>query len=866
MVRIRWITVLMIGLTAAALAGGCEGKRPAADDPIGVRQDMTLRDDQADWEQPLQSSAVEGSAPRTTAQISRLLHAGMTQQEATQQLGPAYDAYTLSDYLNGQWIEVDIWRYDYANKDYRFVFREGEGLITPDLTAFQNDVLQAQLFLEWSKDGKLIYAVLYYEDADGNVHNYIPAFGNLPGTSSEDSQLAAKNGIKIGQTVGVKRNGAAFDLKSAPTPQFAFLTSVSESYQIKSLMAHFAELDLEGSRGWVPLWYLTEKAMEIREIKPQRMIMTGSGTAEWYPNAGLSAAELVQGESVYIFEEYGDYYGAVAPLSKKADQSPGLVWIKKSLLRSDEEADSGYTPLLSADTKLDSDLLEIAVNSLLRLGESKKRIREVFGEPHFIETSNNVIPTGEPMKTLEQWRYEHAETLLVMTWDEDGGLRGYLFEAEDAEHRSIASRRLDWQWRVQSDMAYNFLIGQAENLLLIAGHDGGFSGMHYDSNLYAVNRHSGAKVWQVDLDFSLIGYVMSEDEKYIAFMSYDSNPEYEGKTIYRVHVIDTQTGEKRWEKELQYATDKDQVWGIGIAAAGQTLAVGVALGDDSGGRRGKIQAWEMDSGEPMWERSFDQAVYLHAGYFAESRLLAQIGPYGLDGGISAGVIGLDPISGKTAWTNRKRELRTSHGLGGDGRNFKPGAGEVWTFSEDAWVLTEIATGKEKLSLPYEEGYYIYSHINDRYILQVKSRDGKPLHLSGDTATSLIEAKSGDAIWTVNGSGWRGKVDGGYIYYSIDEHVRMAQLATGKVIWETDVNSSAFVPYRDYLLVNNHAGDVVALNKSDGSIAWRLSDARVGWLDSYYPYFEYGMITGLDGTIYLGSSNGYFTKVANFDAE
>lgn len=96
--------------------------------------------------------------------------------------------------------------------------------------------------------------------------------------------------------------------------------------------------------------------------------------------------------------------------------------------------------------------------------------------------------------------------------------------------------------------------------------------------------------------------------------------------------------------------------------------------------------------------------------------------------------------------------------------------------------------------------------------------------------------------------------------------KFVPVCEGKVIWETDVNSSTFVPYRDYVLVNNHAGDILALNKADGTMAWRLSDARVGWLDTPYPYFEYGMITELDDAIYLGSSNGYFTKVANFDVE
>src|SRR5690606_6120043 len=101
------------------------------------------------------------------------------------------------------------------------------------------------------------------------------------------------------------------------------------------------------------------------------------------------------------------------------------------------------------------------------------------------------------------------------TWTEDGRL--YEFELQSADQVGQPalpnSRKLQTSWRINSDLPLNSLIGMAEDRLLIAGHDGGFSGMHEASSVYAAERKTGKKLWQVDLDYSFIGYMLSGNEK-----------------------------------------------------------------------------------------------------------------------------------------------------------------------------------------------------------------------------------------------------------------------------------------------------------------------------------------------------------------
>jgi hypothetical protein len=56
----------------------------------------------------------------------------------------------------------------------------------------------------------------------------------------------------------------------------------------------------------------------------------------------------------------------------------------------------------------------------------------------------------------------------------------------------IASTRA-WKpmWKNQGNLDFTYLIGANDNVLLLKGDDGGFSGMHMASSFYALNRQTG---------------------------------------------------------------------------------------------------------------------------------------------------------------------------------------------------------------------------------------------------------------------------------------------------------------------------------------------------------------------------------------
>jgi len=424
---------------------------------------------------------------------------------------------------------VRLWKKDLKIEQIRALFGDNADLSETYLTMDSRLVIIEQrqfgdssgrLTLSWTKEGKLIQAIFVDQDTKGRVRNYFPAIGSGSSSSSEDNILANDNGIEIGNEVTVYGHPNRYEWWGGFPPHASSLLETGKKYKIIALSADFANVqEVEvGGTAWVPVWYLTRAASEIREIEPITLRITKAATdAYWYPRSVTAAASLRQEDTVQAYREYGEWYGIAVHAKDVSDRYPGLTWIKKSDVQSMGSAAGMFNKSGSVITA--ANLMAVA-KSELTYGISKARVKKVLGEPSYTEKSVNVVEVGSPAATHVVWRYENTEAQLILQWDDQekllslnlrdsSGRADITFQTENAgavfgdlvRKAFVPSEPISWAWRYKSELPYNFMKGKIGNLILVAGEDGGFSGMHMNSNLYALRADTGKLVWRFDFGF-----------------------------------------------------------------------------------------------------------------------------------------------------------------------------------------------------------------------------------------------------------------------------------------------------------------------------------------------------------------------------
>jgi outer membrane protein assembly factor BamB len=408
-------------------------------------------------------------------------------------------------------------------------------------------------------------------------------------------------------------------------------------------------------------------------------------------------------------------------------------------------------------------------------------------------------------------------------------------------------------WRVKSDLPYNFLIGELSEKLLIGGHDGGFSGMHDYSNLYALNRETGEKLWQVDYGFNLLNFLISEDEKSLVYLEYDANKNNAKQSFYRLSAIDTNTGNMLWDMEIVFDTP---VWNVLVSAAQHTVQLLAVTGDEAK-KQTILQGYDMISGKRLWEKEFEGQTELRHQHYATPVLLVQKGGF-YDAYTE--LQGLDAATGRTLWTMPGRKFTTgvAEQIQEDLRNFTNDASTVWTLSENSLILVDAAVGKELLELPFNDSYY-YSRINEQFLLQLHATDGEKQYNSNSIVTSFIDLKSGKPIWSIDGRVYRGDIDDNVLYAVRDRELVAIEWRTGEIVWTSTVPAELVTVFGDYLYVKVGT-DVIVLSKEDGFGGELLRDTRIDHYIIGDSYYNYGLMTNLNEELYIGSMDGTFTRL------
>jgi hypothetical protein len=439
--------------------------------------------------------------------LKQILQSGIfTRKDLTNQIGKDYKIISYNKYIDGKQVPWVVWRYDFAREDYIYRPLEGKGTDYPDFAGLRSGVVSMQLFIKWGERDEGFNYILYYQGLDGEIHSDLGFYrtsenDSFKHYSSQDNELAQKYDIQLGQMYAVQKNFTAYEQPiESQTSRTAFFTAKDEKYEVTAITEYSVRImKSNGLRGWIPTWYLTGESQRVKLVEPMKTLVQEDTPFSIHPG-GSVIGEIPKDRVVYLFEQYEDWYGVVDPEQK--GKYGGMYWVRHQALQPLESME----PLYDQMQNVNYDIIESVVQGQLRLEAAKDRMLEIFGEPAFTEESRNIHFTGEPLKTLEVWRYENETSELVITWTDNDKVYDFYFLLPEKKLTTSLEPNIDW--RFKSDLAFNYLAGISGNTLVVKGDDGGFSGMHDNSNLYGLDEQTGHKLWQIDAGWERIQYYL----------------------------------------------------------------------------------------------------------------------------------------------------------------------------------------------------------------------------------------------------------------------------------------------------------------------------------------------------------------------
>ncbi len=265
-----------------------------------------------------------------------------------------------------------------------------------------------------------------------------------------------------------------------------------------------------------------------------------------------------------------------------------------------------------------------------------------------------------------------------------------------------------------------------------AGQNGGGDG--FDSHVNAVDIQTGEPVW---------GSPVQLEDIVQTPVAVDETSAYIGDVGGRVTVIDLESGEVRWTKEL----------GTPIAGA-VTLDAGRVLATTLGGQKepSEIVALDAKSGDELWRASAEDASNLVTSpVVADGRMLT------LDA--LGGVLSFDAKDGRFLW-----RTEVINPIAPRGQPFLlQGVGAPAPVSAEGQVFAVDVTGRV-YAFDAETGAALWDHaLNDPSQFSPPLLTDEHILVSTDSGTLYaVDRRSGHLVWRVDGGGTflRGLSDAG----------------------------------------------------------------------------------------------------------
>lgn len=382
--------------------------------------------------------------------------------------------------------------------------------------------------------------------------------------------------------------------------------------------------------------------------------------------------------------------------------------------------------------------------------------------------------------------------------------------------------------------------------------------MHNNAGIYAVDRRTGATLWSIDVGFGAYSAYLDASRKHVTiFQDYDPVAK---KYVQRISHIRMADGKVMWKKE---GIGGDQnIW---MKRAKGALIVYTDASVPNA--EGKLIALDPASGKQKWSKKMQGEYRIVSDDERDAAVLV----------IQAGTLqALNPANGKLLWEVESDALTNPYEA-----VIAPKANPLEYDSEDAksastrWMqigseLLYIDTNKGTVKAKYrmEDDQQVWL-LKDASLLIQRPKAGFEQEEMPPYETDYYDAISGKYLWTVQGRASRAVFEDDRVYMSVDGIPTAVNKRDGTIVWQaattgygsrlSNMQTGDMLPIGDKLIVPS-GEDLLLLNKSDGKLLNRIQDVRFGYPDLRESDATNGFLNTDGQYLYIGSSNGYFSKL------
>ncbi|WP_458125366.1 outer membrane protein assembly factor BamB family protein [Paenibacillus sp. Z3-2] len=703
------------------------------------------------------------------------------------------------------------------------------------------------------------------------------------GASSQ--ALTAKLAYRQGDTVTLMNDIPLFKNRrdgsvAADQMRIEYYTTKSEKYTLASDRGEWVQLkSSDHGDFWLPRWYALKESRSMTKMAPQSFTLQSGSKLYLAPESSTTwpFGKALTDKAVIVAKWKGWYGVSIAPRIWNKESStyrPGLFWIKAQAVEQQMNVNDGW---FQQDASLPTSVLRHLTDIKLSPGITSKQVEQWLGEPDWKESSANLNDTGYAMSIGQTWRYEREDAQYLVTFNKNGKLVRTRWNLPQNDRNAVVSdgnisradeynfttkiygttlpMTIPWRpvWTNRGDINYTFLQAATDDVLLMKGDDGGFSGGYYEGSIYALDRHSGQKLWGINGGVGRQQAEMDTGRQYVTiYTDYDSDKK---KYVDRIRHLNLKNGQVTWTYN-----PKQKFRLNGITAAKNVVVV------DSPVVEGSSNSWltvlDSANGKTLWTRKLATGYELlnksaddpYVLYWEKNKLVAA-----------------DPRSGRTVWSLKAKRSTLEQVVNDayfDGIErldpFATANTERWLLLDNQWQLLDLNTGKKLAQFPARAGQR-FEELNDGMLLIRENINGDHYGKYEDFTTNLYDAKSGEKRWTLNNKIERGLVEDDQLYVIKNGYPAALDYKTGKTRWNAKdtiaalrypTNQGSYLVIGDQLLLPMDE-NLLVLNKKNGALLGRVHDVVMGSPEHRDRDAKNGMINRIGNEVYVGSSNGRF---------
>ncbi|KQY93521.1 hypothetical protein ASD24_20330 [Paenibacillus sp. Root52] len=661
-------------------------------------------------------------------------------------------------------------------------------------------------------------------------------------------------------------------------------TTHMEKWKVRSAEGEWIKVQDE-NRGtvWFPAWYASKESRSIEAVTPQTFKLHPD--RKLYLSPGSTTSWPIGAEEAFLIKEWNGWYGvSITPRNwtkNSLDYLPPLLWVKAEDIDQHENIKDGW---LQQNSSLTTTSIRHLTYLKFNREETSNQVKRWLGEPDWKEHSSNLSDTGQKMSIGETWRYEREDSQFLVTFTQAGKIartewrilqggqtyswdKYYFSTGEEYEHTNktdakVLPATLPWKpiWTNQGGINYTFLQAANEDVLLMEGDDGGFSGFHYESSMYALDRDSGEKLWEVNAGYGIQQAQMDIEREHVTLFT-DYDPVKKGYTD-RVRQLRLNDGKVMWGFNPKRGYEVNY-----ITAAKNVVVVDSRLSETSNG--GHLSVLNSKNGKILWTRKLNKDYQLLNQRAEDPYVL-----YWDKGKLTAA----DPLTGRVVWNIVAKKSTVDHPENNpyfDGiyrkDPFQSAKPERWMLLADQWTLVDLNTGKKREHFAAKQEQQI-EVLNDGMVLIRENKHGDQYGEYEDFTTTLYDPQRGQKRWSVNAKIERGLVEGDQVYVIRNGSPAALDYKTGKLRWSVKetlgtvrhlINQGSYTLINDQLLLPTGA-DLLVFNAQNGELIGRVNDIVTGQPEHRDRQAKNGAINRIGDEVYIGSSNGRFSLYKSQD--